>query len=291
VLELQNLPTPRTWTDLANPAFASWVGSADPRQSGSAHMAYEIILQAHGGEKGWQTITAMGANIKTFSRLASDVPKDAALGEIACGPCIDSYAYAQMAFSGSDVLGYVMPEGLTVVNPEGIGILRGAPNLKVAEMFLDFVMSNQGQRLLMAPIGKHGGPQQFRISRMSVHPRLYDQLGENGVVPVNPFQMKSTLTFDSAKSSKRWKLLNDLIGVFLVENHDGLCEAWKAMSASGPDRRAALLERLGAMPLSEQEALELVPKVRDNPVARNEAMLEWSRFARRKYDAVIRETK
>ncbi|MGD8238034.1 MAG: extracellular solute-binding protein, partial [Armatimonadota bacterium] len=48
VLELVGLPTPETWADLARPEFVTWVGSADPRASGSVHMMYEIMLQAYG---------------------------------------------------------------------------------------------------------------------------------------------------------------------------------------------------------------------------------------------------
>ena len=50
-LDLLRLPNPETWADLAEPKLAGLVGSADPRQSGSVHMMYEIILQNYGWEK------------------------------------------------------------------------------------------------------------------------------------------------------------------------------------------------------------------------------------------------
>ena len=52
VLNRLRFPEPKTWGDLARPELFSWVRSADPRKSGSVHMAYEIILQAHGWERG-----------------------------------------------------------------------------------------------------------------------------------------------------------------------------------------------------------------------------------------------
>ncbi|MCK5327741.1 MAG: ABC transporter substrate-binding protein, partial [Candidatus Latescibacteria bacterium] len=52
VLNMIHLPEPKTWEDLGDPRLLTWVGSADPRSSGSVHMAYEIILQAFGWEKG-----------------------------------------------------------------------------------------------------------------------------------------------------------------------------------------------------------------------------------------------
>jgi hypothetical protein len=292
VLDLQQLPTPRTWADLTAPEFRSWVGLADPRQSGSSHMAVEIILQAYGWEPGWEIVTLMGANIKAFSRLASDVPKDVSLGEVACGPCIDTYAYAQMAFTGRDVLGYVMPEGLTVANPDGIAILKGAPHREAARLFVEFAVSETGQRLLMAPIGREGGPRQFRFSRMSVLPGLYDTLGDDCVVPVDPFEMKAALRYDSARGSARWKVVNDLFGTQIIENHGLLEEAWSAVGAVGDERRrAALAARLGAMPVGESEAMRLTDGTWSDAVARNRALLEWSNFAREKYETVARDAR
>jgi len=73
------IPFPQTWMDLAKPAYFTWVGSGDPRSSGSVHMAYEIILQAYGWEEGWAVLAGMCGNTRSFSRSASQVPKDTAM--------------------------------------------------------------------------------------------------------------------------------------------------------------------------------------------------------------------
>jgi ABC-type Fe3+ transport system substrate-binding protein len=52
IAQRDNLPVPATWADMANPKLQDRIALADPRHSGSAHMAYEIILQANGWEKG-----------------------------------------------------------------------------------------------------------------------------------------------------------------------------------------------------------------------------------------------
>src|SRR5215471_18334142 len=66
VLGLIKKPVISTWEGLASPAAFGWVGSSDPRKSGSIHMVYEIILQAYGWEKGWRIITGLGANVRNF---------------------------------------------------------------------------------------------------------------------------------------------------------------------------------------------------------------------------------
>jgi len=158
VHELLELPAPETWADLARPEFVTWVGSADPRASGSVHMMYEIMLQAYGWEKGIDVITRMGANVRSFPDSSSRIPKDVTAGELACGLAIDIYAQAQINEAGPDKIGYVMPEGQTVINPDSIGILRGAPHREAAERFLEFVLSEDGQTLLMLAPGAPGGP-------------------------------------------------------------------------------------------------------------------------------------
>ncbi|GAG08955.1 unnamed protein product, partial [marine sediment metagenome] len=89
LLELEGLPVPETWEDLTDPQLKGWVGSADPRHSGSTHMMYEIILQAYGWEEGVKLATLMGANIKTFPSSSSAVPKSVGSGDVAYGLAID----------------------------------------------------------------------------------------------------------------------------------------------------------------------------------------------------------
>ena len=118
VCQRLDLAVPATWKDLGRPEYLTWVGSGDPRSSGSIHMAYEIILQAYGWEEGWEIVTRMCGNTRNLSRAGSEVPKDAAMGEMACGMSIDVYAWREVAEVGDDRMGFVLPEGLTVINPD-----------------------------------------------------------------------------------------------------------------------------------------------------------------------------
>jgi ABC-type Fe3+ transport system substrate-binding protein len=161
VLNLTKLPVITTWDDLASAKAFGWVGSSDPRKSGSVHMVYEIILQAYGWEKGWRIITALGANVRNFTNAASQIPKDVAIGEVAYGLAIDFYAWAQVKDAGPDKIGFVMPDNLTIITPDGIGILKGAANLAVAQAFIRFMMSEEGQKLWLLNEKAPDGPQPF----------------------------------------------------------------------------------------------------------------------------------
>jgi iron(III) transport system substrate-binding protein len=286
VLQLTKLPVITTWEGLASPVALGWVGSSDPRKSGSVHMAYEIILQAYGWEKGWRIITGLGANVRNFTNSASQVPKDVTVGEVAYGLAIDFYAWAQVNEAGADKIGFVMPDNLTVIGPDCIGILKGSGNRSIAEAFVRFVMSAAGQKLWLWAKGSVGGPQRFQLNRFSVLPSLYELSPESTAVKVNPFSWHSDFAFDDKLASVRWSIVDDLIGVMVIDQKQLLNQAWRAASVHGLTEQE--WQRLAAMPISSAEALELAANKWKDPAIRNQKLNEWSQFARAKYQKGIK---
>ncbi|MEO6164989.1 MAG: extracellular solute-binding protein [Candidatus Binatia bacterium] len=282
VLGLTKLPVLKTWEDLASPRAFGWVGSSDPRKSGSVHMVYEIILQAYGWEKGWKIITALGANVRSFTNSASQVPKDVAIGEVAYGLAIDFYAWAQVKEAGADKIGFVMPDNLTIISPDCIGILKGAANLEVAQAFLRFVMSEEGQKLWLLVEKSAGGPQRYQLNRFSVLPSLYKLPAQLMAVKLNPFAWRSDFAFDAKLSAERWSIVNDLIGALVIDQKHLLTRAWKqALDKGGLSEQE--WQRLAAMPISADEALTMAKTKWKNPEFRNQKLNEWVHFARSKY--------
>lgn len=281
VHRLTKLPLITTWEGLASPEVFGWVGSSDPRKSGSVHMAYEIILQAYGWEKGWRIITALGANVRSFTNSASQVPKDVAIGEVAYGLAIDFYAWAQVKEAGADKIGFVMPDNLTIITPDAIGILKGAPNREVARAFIRFVMSPAGQKLWLLSKGSAEGPQRHQLDRFSVLPSLYAMAPQNIAVKINPFEWQSEFAFNPKVGSERWGIVNDLIGSLVIDQKKLLTLAWTEAMANGMSERD--WQRLAAMPLTEDEAMNLARTKWKDPVFRNQKINEWIGFARSKY--------
>ncbi|UCD44973.1 MAG: extracellular solute-binding protein [Candidatus Bathyarchaeota archaeon] len=293
LLKLEGLPTPNTWEDLTDPQVKGWVGSADPSHSGSTHMMYEIILQAYGWEDGIKLATMMGANIKTFPQSSSAIPKSVGAGDIAYGLAIDFYAWSEVAKVGAENVGYVMPDGLTVINPDSIAILKGAPNLEVAQRFLTYVLSEEGQTLWMLPEGAEGGPETYMLGRMCVIPELFEELADVTVVPINPFQVTSTLEYDADLGSSRWSLVNDLVGATIIDSHEDLVSAWseiiateKTLAEAGitSDKIEEAKDKLGEAPLTLTEALAAVEEWGDAEV-RNQYLSDWHSFALTKYES------
>ena len=286
ILRKEGLPTPQTWSDLADPKLFQWVEAGDLRKSGVAHMVYEIILQAYGWDEGLSIITRMAGNCRQITESGSQVPKDVSVGQVACGMCIDFYAWAHVARVGQDKIGFVLPEGKTVVNPDSIAILKGAPQLEIAQDFIRFTMGERGQKLWMLAKGQPGGPREFNLNRMSVLPHLYGTMTGVRAVQINPFEWKSDLDYDSTLGGSRWPVLNDLVGSLVIELLGDLRTAWSAIIAAGMPDRA--VKELTTSPVTEAEVLKLAARWRDDQGFRNSKIQEWIEFGKRKYQTAER---
>ena len=284
--ELQH-PVPKTWEDLGTPRLLGEVGSADPRHSGATHACYEIILQAYGWEKGFEVVTRMAANVKAYLGSSGEVPKHVSLSDIACGLAIDFYAWAQIAHDGKDKIGYVLPQGLTVVNPDAIAVLKGTREPELARRFIQFVMTEPGQRLWVLPKGAEGGPQVYELNRIPALPQVFKKYREQSRITFDPDEFRSSFTYDPAKGSLRYAALNDLLGALVIDTHSELTAAWTAVIKA--DKVDGLSGRLGKPPLSEEELLRLARDQWKDPVFRNRQIAAWRAFAQAKYGAIASE--
>ena len=271
---------PKAWDDLANPKLYSWVSAGDPRHSGTVHMMYEIILQAYGWERGWQIITAVGGNTRAFVQAAGDIPRSVAAGQTAAGGAIDFYAWTQIDQAGADKVGFVMPEGVTIINADSIAVLKGAPNPAAAKAFVEFVLTD-GQKLWYLKMGSPGGPKKSNLFRMPVRASLYDEFATSSPVKSNPFTWKKGLIYNAQLGTARYVALNDLLGAIVVDSHDDLAAAWKSAIDSGSSDKA--LVGLATPPVTEARLADLAKTDLADPVKRNALIADWINSARDKY--------
>ncbi len=281
-----SLPDVATWEDLGNPRLCNWVSSSDPRKSGSVHMIYEIILQAYGWEKGWQVIYASSGNVRSFLQSSSAPTKEVSCGDAAYAVALDLNGLTQQGYLGKENVRFFIPEGVSVINPDGIAILKGAPNLETAQRFMDFVMSEDGQKLWMRPVGSAGGPKKYGISRMGVIPSLYSSEMGDLLVPLNPFTAKQGFHYDNALGSKRWSVVNDLMGQTIVDVHHHLRTAWLAANRAPEAERTALLAELTRPVITEPEALECAAYWRKDRLRAGRTANAWMANAVARYKKI-----
>jgi len=290
--EAVGLPEVHTWADLTDPRLAGWVSACDPRASSSVMQIYEIILQANGWDKGWALLMEMSGNVRSFLPSAPASAVEVGMGDSAYGVAIDFYGQAQVGFYGPQNVSFVLPAGQTVITPDSIAILKNPPHPEMARRFLEFVLSRDGQLLWMLPEGSPGGATKNVINRMSVMPGLYDEL--TGVTPVlnNPFKMKSDFVYSEQVGSKRRAILSVLIGAWMIDTHDQLEAAWKALHSPdarhlSAEKQQALLAEFIAPPCTEQELLQLADTDWKNPIKRTALVNQWQSEAMNRYNSVL----
>jgi ABC-type Fe3+ transport system substrate-binding protein len=274
---------PKVWADLANPRYFGMVTLTDPRRSGTAGAMNSIVLHSLGWQNGWQLLTEIAGNTRSFTHSSSDPIKNVVAGDAAMAMAVDFYAIAKVADLGPEKLGFVLPQGQTVLDPDPIAIIEHAPNRKVAERFIDYVLSVDAQKILVLNLKQPDGPKFAAIGRMAVNTDAYPQTEGRRLNPFNPFQEKAMLALDEAKTAKTRRILDDLTGAILIDAHEELKAAWKVVSTKPADSKER--KDFGSVPLTEADLLAFAAKWDDN-VFRNQKMNEWAAFAKAKFQKI-----
>lgn len=244
---------PASWADLTNPLLYRQVALADPTKSGSAAKAFEMVIQqqmqdlvresgsedpmilAIGWKRGLELIQAASANARYFTDAAPKVPLDVSLGDAAAGMCIDFFGRFQSeAVKIGDTpsrLQYFTPAGGSSVGVDPIGILRGAPNRAVAEEFLAFVLSLEGQKLWNFKVGTPGGPERYALRRLPIRKELYapEFAAFRSDPEVMPYEEAKLFTYHPAWTGSLFKTLGFIVRVMCLDSHDEQASAWKAL--------------------------------------------------------------
>ena len=137
----------KDWEDLLNPKLKGEVAQCAPTRSSSSNATYEVMLSMLGEEKGWEWLTRLAANTGHFTARSRDVPTVVAKGEFAAGFAVPSYMAFEEKLAGFD-LKFVAPRN-AFVTPEPMAILAGARNPRAARAFIEFLLTERGQKVFM----------------------------------------------------------------------------------------------------------------------------------------------
>jgi hypothetical protein len=228
----------------------------------------------------------MAAGSRRIYHHASEVPLEIGAGDVALGTTIDSYAWAQAARLGAAAIGFAAPEGESMVNPDAIAVLRGAPHPELARRFVEFTLTEPGQLLWMLPPGAAGGPERYVLGRMPIVEPVWRAHRARATVALDPFAARRNLRYDSRLGSQRWSLVNGLIGTLLVDLHRELVTGYQSVVAAGSPPVA--LELLTRPPLAEAEVERLAGGDYRDPSRRNRLLAGWAREALDRYRRAAR---
>ncbi len=257
---------PREWADLTDPKYLGEVAVCDPTKSGSIAKSFESIIQeqiylewaklvadtgrpraelekqavAQGWERGLRLLLLVSANARYFTDSSQKPPIDVAAGNCAVGMCIDFYGRYQEQSSaersGRQRLGFHMPAGGTTLSPDPIALMRGAPNREIAEAFIEYVMSMEGQKLWNFKPGTPGGPQHFALRRLPIRKDFYrtpEFAAHRSDPEVNPYAGEAPLVYNSAWTGNLFREMSFVIRIMGIDTHNELAAAWRAINAPG----------------------------------------------------------
>lgn len=247
VLGTLGLDEPQTWSDLQHEQYRGWIALADPGHSGSIAATYNAILRRRGWTDGWRTLRRVFANARYFTASASKVPVDVSAGEAAAGMCIDFYGRYQAGAIGDQRIGYVDPPFMTAITADPISILRGAPQQALANEFVLWLLSKDGQGLWQRRCATDGGPQRFELRRLPVRRDMYIQKEmADWADQVRPFEIAKPLP----KRMPDFFLTVSIVSHSMaIDVHDDLAAAWTAIVGHPRhQRRQEMLDLFDQMP-------------------------------------------
>jgi ABC-type Fe3+ transport system substrate-binding protein len=251
-LRANNIPAPKEWDDLKKPVYFGHVGISAPSRSGTTHLTVETVLQGEGWDKGWATLLEIGGNLAQVSDRSFGVPDAVNSGQYGVGIVIDFFGLSAKA-SGFPVE-FVYPSVTTIV-PANVGIIANAKNQKAAEAFVEFLLSDEGQQILLDP----------KIQRLPVRLATYDKAPAGYPNPFKDTSIGAKVSFKAELSEARYELLNSLYDRVVTFRLKELNAAWKAIhdaeqrlganaSASAKDLLAQARKLATSVPITEKEA-------------------------------------
>ena len=259
---------PRNWDDLANPKLQGEIALCDPTKSSSMAKAFENVIQQHiyrewvrleketgrdhqsleaeAVEAGWvsglRLLQLAGANARYFTDTSQKPPIDVIQGNSAIGMCIDFYGRGSFQGSARRVdgspgrIGYYSPPDGTVLSPDPLAVLRGAPNPAASLAFMEYALSMDGQKLWNFKPGVPGGTDRYELRRLPIRRDFYTQdFGKYRSDPdVNPYAGDNPLIYNGAwTGGEKFRAMAFIVRVMCLDTHPELVAAWKEIIRAG----------------------------------------------------------
>lgn len=299
-----SLPLPERWTDLAADALFQRTALADPTKSGSINKCYEMILQQAmselGPERGWdegfRRIILIASNARYVTDSAGKLVRDVSSGAVAAGMCIDFYGFSEAEWTrhstGKPRLVYRMPVNGSAVTSDPVQLLRGAPNRETAQMFIDFLLSVEGQKIWIQKAGTPGGPEKFSLLRSCVRRDLLKTVPAEylSYPEYDPYAMSGAFQYHAEWTGRYFSLIRTLVKDIALDPLDELRAARKAiLENGGEDANPEAMAALSKLPVSFRTAPEFSKKLSSGSPGEVAALRRsWLEFAVRQYREAAR---
>ena len=138
-LKRRNVPVPRSFDDLVNPALRGLVTMPNPTSSGTGYFILIGILQARGEPAGWAYLDKLHQNIAQYTHSGSKPATMAGAGEYPVGVSLDARCIAEK--KRGVPIEVVFPTDKAGWDLEAMGLVRKKNIKPAAKVFLDWAAS------------------------------------------------------------------------------------------------------------------------------------------------------
>jgi iron(III) transport system substrate-binding protein len=155
---------PRTWADLLDPKWKGKIAFTDPANSGSAYSTVTMLVDLFGGgDAGWAKVKQLIANAKVLNR-SSLVFQGVGNGEYPLGISLE-YAGYIWAVGGAPVK-TIYPADGTIVQMEGVAVIKGGPNTDGAKAFVDFINRKDVREMIIKETFRRPARQDLDLAKL-----------------------------------------------------------------------------------------------------------------------------
>lgn len=231
-------PVPQDWDDLLDPAFAGEIAMSHPMRSGTMHSLLETILQQRGWQDGWAWILELAGQLNTISARSFGVLEGVDEGEFGIGLTIDFLALTQ------DALKFRYGTPITLI-PARIAALQGGMQPQAAKLFITFMLSEEGQRILLRP----------DVYRIPTNAGVRDEVARL-LDPAWAALNFTEVLYDPKLAAKRYWQVNQLFEAFVARDLLLRRDLWRRLNrlAKAQPAEADKIRRLLTwMPLTEDQ--------------------------------------
>lgn len=150
VRDAKNLPMPKGWNDLLNPAYKGMLIMPNPASSGTGFLQVASLLEMMDPDyktkpveqnKAWDFLKELDKNMGQYIKSGSKPAKLTAAGEYGVG-CSFAFIYSSLKKKGFPVA-MVLPEEGAGFELEANALLTGAKNEGAAKQFLNWAISKK----------------------------------------------------------------------------------------------------------------------------------------------------
>lgn len=217
--------------------------------------ADELQAISSGWIEGLRIIQKFAANGRYFTESATKPIIDVSTGNCLAGIAVDFYGFAEIKhleersgskrfkivfpdggnenkkYDDSKRFKFIFPHGGGAPSPDPIAVFRGAERPDLAKIFIEYILSIDGQKLLDFKVGAPCGPIRTTMRRTPIIKTIYDdQYVQYRVDPtINPYKSTASFVSHDEWTDPVFIISGLLIKLAFIDNNIELVEAWEAI--------------------------------------------------------------